>query len=151
MLGTTCETSLKSLKILPAFIIRYPRPLPGLLLPPVRLMKEMVQTASDGSSCHLVQGAGGGVSVCGSQFSTSSWNHFLCELNREESADKGTILGEPSSTAKSYFLGSQWLAPPPPVWKWLPWWPRAGTPGAQNEGSAGGWRGLGRTAARKAI
>lgn len=110
-------------------------------------MKEMVQTALDGSSRNLVQGT----SMCGSQFSTSSWNHFLCELNREESADKGTILGEPSPTAKSYFLGSQWLAPPPPVWKWLPWWPRAGTPDAQSEGAAGGWGSLGRAAARKAI
>lgn len=75
-----------------------------------------------------------------SQFSTSSWNHFLCELNREESVDKGTILGEPSPTAKSYFLRSQWLAPPPLVWKWLverdlwlPWWPRAEKQCAQKE------------------
>ena len=83
--------------------------------------------------------------MCVSQFSTSSWNHFLCELNREESAHKGTILGEPSPTAKSYFLGSRWLAPPPPVWKCsderelpLPWPPRAEKQGVQNESCPGG-------------
>lgn len=81
--------------------------------------------------------------MCVSQFSTSSWNHFLCELNREESADKGTILGEPSPTAKSYFLVSRRLAPPPPVWEWLverelqrPWCPRAEIQGAQNRTGA---------------
>lgn len=66
-------------------------------------------TAEDRNSCHL--GSRGG--QCVSQFSTSSWNHFLCEANREESVDKGTILGEPSPTAKSYFLGTQWPAPTP--------------------------------------
>lgn len=39
-----------------------------------------------------------------SQFSTSSWNHFLCKPNREESAHKGTILGESAPLPKAISL-----------------------------------------------
>lgn len=38
-------------------------------------------------------------------------DRFLWELTREESADKGTILGEPSPTGNSNFHGSGQLAP----------------------------------------
>ena len=105
MLSITSGTSLKSSKTLPAFIIRYPRPLHSV--------KETVGTSTKRKqlpSCVW------GLSMCVSQFSTSSWNHFLCKPNREESAHKGTILGESSPTAKSYFLA------PPDSCLEMSWW-----------------------------
>lgn len=110
---------------------------------PKLLGKEVVQTAANGNSCHLVWSGG---SMCVSVF------HFLREpfplwAEQGEICRQRNNSGRAQSHSQKSLPRSQWLAPPTPVWKWplerelwLPWWPRAKDQRAQNRGPTGGFQ-----------